>query len=103
MAGHPSVKKRQKELERKERQAEKLARRDERRVKRNEPATEGDAVLLDEFGEPVNVEQPNGEQPNGEQANGDRPKPVVDQPATPASVVAEVPAAPPRLTAQVKP
>jgi hypothetical protein len=48
MAGHPSVKKRQKELERKERQAEKLAKRDERRVKRNDPnAPEDDGILLE--------------------------------------------------------
>jgi len=86
MAGHPSVKKRQKELERKERQAEKLARRDERRVKRNEPATDGEPALEGELGD-----QPGGDQPAG------------DQPAVPANVAAEVPAAPPQLTAQDKP
>jgi hypothetical protein len=43
MVGHPSVKKRQKEVARKERQAEKLARRDERRLKRNDPTAGGEA------------------------------------------------------------
>jgi CspA family cold shock protein len=38
MAGHPSVKKRQKEMLRKERQAEKLVKRDERRLRRNDPS-----------------------------------------------------------------
>ena len=41
MAGHPSVRKRQKEATRRERQAEKLARRDERRDKRNDPVASG--------------------------------------------------------------
>jgi hypothetical protein len=42
MAGHPSVKKRQKEMQRKERQAEKLSKRDERRAKRNDPTQTGE-------------------------------------------------------------
>lgn len=46
MAGHPSVKKRQKELQRKERQAEKLARRDERRTRPNAPAQDESLDLL---------------------------------------------------------
>jgi len=44
MPGHPSVKKRQKEVSRKERQAEKLARRDERRSKRNDPTADAGAI-----------------------------------------------------------
>ena len=44
MPGHPSVKKRQKEVSRKERQAEKLARRDERRSKRNDPTADAGAT-----------------------------------------------------------
>jgi hypothetical protein len=64
LAGHPSVKKRQKELARKERQQEKSVKRGERRVERNttgEPgseAVEGFALddiefALDEFGKPI--------------------------------------------------
>jgi hypothetical protein len=50
MAGHPSVKKRQKELQRKERQAEKLAKRDERRIKRpDEPSGDGDVPVRDDL------------------------------------------------------
>src|SRR5688572_14568880 len=45
MAGHPSVKKRQKEMLRKERQAEKLTKRDERRVRRNDPSQPGETPL----------------------------------------------------------
>lgn len=44
MAGHPSVKKRQKEMLRKERQAEKLVKRDERRLRRNDPSQPGETV-----------------------------------------------------------
>ena len=49
MAGHPSVKKRQKEVSRKERQAEKHAKRDERRTKRNDPGTGGEGAAPEEF------------------------------------------------------
>jgi hypothetical protein len=46
MAGHPSVKKRQKELQRKERQAEKLARRDERRTRPQSSAQDESFELI---------------------------------------------------------
>jgi len=49
MAGHPSVKKRQKEVARKERQAEKLSRRDERREKRNDPTAPDPEVGSEEW------------------------------------------------------
>lgn len=64
MAGHPSVKKRQKELARKERQQEKSVKRDERRVERNTSGEPGNEAVqgfalddiefaLDEFGKPI--------------------------------------------------
>lgn len=64
MAGHPSVKKRQKELARKERQQEKSVKRDERRVERNTTGEPGNEAVqgfalddiefaLDEFGKPI--------------------------------------------------
>lgn len=49
MAGHPSVKKRQKELARKERRDEKAVKRDQRRVERNN----GPERAVDEFGNPI--------------------------------------------------
>lgn len=54
MAGHPSVKKRQKEMLRKERQAEKLVKRDERRLRRNDPSQPEEGILAD-TGEPRDV------------------------------------------------
>ena len=56
MAGHPSVKKRQKELARKERKQEKAGKRDQRRVERNNPdGTPRDDIefALDQFGQPI--------------------------------------------------
>jgi hypothetical protein len=55
MAGHPSVKKRQKELQRKERQAEKASRRDERRTAtvKDPNAPEVDEFPLDAEGRPL--------------------------------------------------
>jgi hypothetical protein len=51
MPGHPSVKKRQKEQQRKERQAEKATKRDERRGK-DKTADNGELVLItNELGE----------------------------------------------------
>ncbi len=51
MAGHPSVKKRQKEQQRKERQAEKATKRGERRTK-GKPSDDGELVLItNELGE----------------------------------------------------
>lgn len=63
MAGHPSVKKRQKEMLRKERQAEKLVKRDERRLRRNDPsqpleAGGTDAWPFDASGAPIDPEAP---------------------------------------------
>lgn len=66
MAGHPSVKKRQKEMARKERQAEKLSKRDERRTRRNAPPGEGE-VLVD--GEVLPGDSPDAEAPNAELPN----------------------------------
>jgi len=53
MAGHPSVKKRQKEAQRKERQVEKASKRDERRVKRTtgEGGEESDILEFGQFDE----------------------------------------------------
>ena len=50
MAGHPSVKKRQKEAARKERQVEKASKRDERRVQRTTGEGEKESDIL-EFGQ----------------------------------------------------
>jgi hypothetical protein len=52
MAGHPSVKKRQKELLRKERREEKASKRDQRRADRNSAPERA----LDEFGNVVEEE-----------------------------------------------
>ena len=61
MAGHPSVKKRQKELARKERRDEKAVKRDQRRVERNN----GPERAVDEFGNPIESVEGDAE-PGGE-------------------------------------